>query len=180
MSGLTVFGVRFSAQSGCAVAIALALSVMASTAVAVEIGDVAPAIAQPALTGDAPHSLAGLKGKVVLVDFWASWCSPCLKSLPLYEGLRQEFGRSDFEILAVNVVEDQGDARAFLETHKVSYPVVYDGGGVVALAYGLKAMPSSYLIDRSGKVHARHAGFKEKDIDELRTQVRSLVAADAQ
>lgn len=173
---LSFAGFRFSVGEACAAALALALPL---AGFAIEVGEPAPAITQPALAGDTPHSLGELKGKVVLVDFWASWCSPCLKSLPLYEGLRQEFARADFEILAVNVDEDQADAKAFLETHKVSYPVVHDGAGVVALAYGLKAMPSSYLIDRSGRVHARHAGFKEQDLSELREQVRTLVAVDA-
>ena len=179
MRRICLSGFRFSTP-GFVAALGLAVCLAPLSVFAIEVGEPAPAIAQPALAGAAPHSLAELKGKVVLVDFWASWCSPCLKSLPLYEGLRQEFPRPDFEILAVNVDEDQADAQAFLKSHKVSYPVVHDGTGVVALAYGLKAMPSSYLIDRDGRVHARHAGFKEQDMAKLREQVRSLMAANAQ
>lgn len=179
MKQLPVVGCRLSAGRVQAWILGLLLAWLPLFAVAVEVGEAAPPIARPALAGEAPHTLAALQGKVVLVDFWASWCSPCLKSLPLYEGLRQEFGRADFEILAVNVDEDVADARTFLDAHKVSYPVVQDAAGTVALAYGVKAMPSSYLIDRNGKVHARHAGFKEQDMGKLREQVRTLVAADA-
>jgi|CXWL01.1.fsa_nt_gi thiol-disulfide isomerase/thioredoxin len=158
-------------------ALVFSLALACAPAQALEVGAPAPAIEQPPIPDMPPIKLADLKGKVVLVDFWASWCSPCLKSLPLYDALRKEFDRSDFEILAVSVDEEIEDARSFLATHPVSYPVVHDGGGVTALAYGLKAMPSSYLIDRAGVVHARHAGFKEADIDALRTEIQSLVKA---
>lgn len=154
----------------------LAAAFASAPAQSIEIGSTAPAISQPQVETGTPLSLESLRGKVVLVDFWASWCSPCLKSLPLYDGLRQEFARADFEVLAVNVDEDLADAKSFLDAHAVSYPVVHDGGGLVALSYGLKAMPSSYLIDRSGKVHAQHSGFKEKDIASLRAEIQALLA----
>lgn len=139
-----------------------------------EVGAPAPALSGPALTGDAQIDLSELRGRVVLVDFWASWCAPCLKSLPAYESLRAEFARADFEIVAVNVDEDPADARAFLSKVALTFPLLRDDGSLAA-AWAPKTMPTSYLVDRDGRIAHRHLGWREGDLDALRTQVQALI-----
>lgn len=148
---------------------------LSANAGAVEIGAPAPGINRPLLSGTANVDLQQLRGKVVMVDFWASWCAPCLKSLPLYESLRQEFAREDFEIVAVSVDEAAEDAQRFLGKHPVSFPVAFDDGGSIAAAWSPPAMPTSYLIDRDGIVRGRHLGFQPKDIDALRAEIDHMI-----
>ena len=139
-------------------------------------GEPAPPLVASELRSAEPVDLAALRGRVVLVDFWASWCAPCLKSLPLYQTLREEWPRADFEILAVNVDEDVADAHDFLSRVQVEFPIVHDDGRL-ASAWAPPAMPSAYLIDRDGRIHSRHLGFRPGDIDGLRNEVRNLIEA---
>lgn len=143
---------------------------------AVNIGDAAPSFALP-VVGDQGGKIDSrdLRGKVVFVDFWASWCGPCRQSLPLYATLRKEITRADFVIVAINVDENLADAKRFLQEHPVDYPVVRDPQGDVPSAFGVPGMPSSYLIDRDGIVRARHVGFEPKDLATLRRQIDQLL-----
>jgi peroxiredoxin len=154
---------------------ALSLLVSAGAAGAMEIGKPAPAFSARALAGDKNHSLAQYRGKVVFLDFWASWCGPCTTSLPMLEELRQEFPADAFQILAVNVDKDPGKARAFLARFPIGYPSVSDPEGKLPETYGLETMPSSYLIDRQGVVRYVHEGFRPKDIDEIRARIREVL-----
>ena len=120
-------------------------------------------------------SLKSLRGKVVYLDFWASWCGPCRQSLPLLNDLRKELRRKGFEVLAVNLDEEKSDAKAFLKQFPVSYPVLLDPKGKVPLKYDLPGMPTSYLIDRKGKIRKVHVGFKKQDMSKIRKEVMSLL-----
>jgi thiol-disulfide isomerase/thioredoxin len=148
-------------------------------AFAVEPGAPAPAFSLPTFDSAPAVSLADLRGKVVFVDFWASWCSPCRQSLPLYDKLRNDFAPADFVILAIGLDEDVADAKGFLAEHPVKYTTLQNPQGDVAKAFDLKGMPSSYLIDRAGVVRARHIGFEPKDIDVLKTQIADLLGKPA-
>jgi peroxiredoxin len=149
---------------------------VAATALAVEPGTPAPDFALRPFDATSPVRLSDYRGKVVLVDFWASWCAPCRQSLPLYEQLRAGFAAEDFAILAVNLDEDAADARAFLAQHPVKYITLQNPQGDIARAFGLKGMPSSYLIDRDGVVRERHVGFEPADIDTLKREIAALIA----
>ena len=96
--------------------------------------------------------------------------------MPQYQKLWDEFAREDFEVLAVNLDEDKGDALAFLKRYPLKFLLVRDAEGAVATAYALKGMPSSYLIDRQGVLRSRHVGFKMKDLAPLRSKIQELVA----
>lgn len=142
---------------------------------ALEPGDNAPDFRLPLLTQKGQLSLSSYRGKVVYVDFWASWCGPCRKSLPLLNGLRSELKGKGFEVLAVNLDEDIQDARTFLEDFPVSYPTLYDGAGKTPEAFGLRGMPTSYLIDRKGRIQAVHQGFRPGDISSIQAEVTELL-----
>jgi len=154
------------------------LAVVAVPAAAgVQVGQPAPGIALPMLSGGGPGelSLESLRGKVVYLDFWASWCGPCRVSFPQLEQLRQELGPRGFEVLAINVDEFERDALGFLEEIPVSYPVVRDGTGVTPAAYGILGMPTGYLIDRSGTVRLVHQGYRKSDGAALRASIIELL-----
>ena len=151
-------------------------------AAGVQVGESAPQISLPLLTDDTSEvlSLDSLRGKVVYLDFWASWCGPCRLSFPQLEALRQELGPRGFEVLAVNVDEFAPDALRFLEDMSVSYPVVRDGAGETPALYGILGMPTGFLIDRAGTVRLIHQGYRKSDGAALREEIIALLGEAAQ
>jgi thiol-disulfide isomerase/thioredoxin len=132
----------------------------------------------PLLREGAPIRLEDYRGKVVYLDFWASWCAPCRVSLPLLEELRRQYQASGFEVIAVNVDENPEDALDFLKKYPVTYPIVRDPQQAVARLYDVPAMPTSYLIGRDGVVHAVKHGFKKNDMPKLNEAVAKLVKGE--
>lgn len=124
--------------------------------------------------------LAELKGQVVLLDFWASWCVPCRVSFPAVDALHKELGKKGFSAVAVNVDEQRKNADAFLEVRPHTMPVVFDPKGQAAEAFELKAMPSALILDRAGHVRFRHMGYTEKTIAQYRAEILQLLKEDAQ
>ncbi len=121
-------------------------------------------------------SLADYRGKVVLVDFWASWCLPCLESLPAYDRMRQEIGAKDFEIIAINVDEYTEDGLEFLAKHPVNYPVLADPEGDIGIPWGVRSLPRAFLLDREGRIVARHKRYKPGDEIKLKQDITELLA----
>jgi len=160
-------------------AAAILAAAAVGTALAVEPGAPAPAFRLPALDSHEQVGLADYRGRVVLVDFWASWCGPCRQSLPLYDQLRAGFPATDFAILAINLDEEAADAKAFLREHPVKYTTLQNPQGDIAKAFGLSGMPSSYLIDRDGIVRQRHVGFEPADVDALKREITTLIGQPA-
>jgi thiol-disulfide isomerase/thioredoxin len=142
---------------------------------AVQTGQKAPAVAGARLDGQGQLSLAQLKGKVVYLDFWASWCKPCALSLPALDGFRKEFPSKDFAVLAVNVDHDPALAKAFLSRRPVGYPSLFDPKGDLPVRFGVETMPTSFLIDREGVIRQVHRGFRKEDVPELRSAIQELI-----
>ena len=137
--------------------------------------------AAPASAVAAPHwpLLETYKGKVVLVDFWASWCSPCLQSFPWMNELQKHHSKDGFVVLAVNMDQDRALADAFLKKTPVDFRIEYDAAGTMATQFGVQAMPTSFLIDRSGRVRIRHDGFREKQRAEREVEIQQLLKEPA-
>jgi len=148
---------------------------LSTSVFAVSPGDIAPNFKLKNLATGKADTLKSYRGKVVYLDFWASWCGPCRQSLPLLNGLRKELKNKGFEVIAVNLDENLSDATDFLKQFPVTYPVLLDPNGKVPSHYNLPGMPTSYLIDRKGRIQKIHVGFKEKDIEDIRKSAISLL-----
>jgi Thiol-disulfide isomerase and thioredoxins len=162
------------------VPVLLSLVMNAVPAQALELGAPAPAFELPVLGAEesaASLTLESLRGKVLYVDFWASWCAPCRFSMPLLDALRKELQSEGaaFEVVAVNVDERIEDARSFLQQIPVSYLVVRDASGATPSAYELQGMPTGFLLDAHGQIRLIHPGFKRDDIDLIEAEARQLL-----
>jgi len=148
---------------------------LAAPVAALEQGDKAPDFSAPGVSGGT-ISLASYRGKVIYLDFWASWCGPCAQALPALDKLRQEFGADDFQVVAVNVDREPKLAQAFLKKRPVGYPSAIDPKGALPARFGVESMPTSFLIDRNGVVRHVQRGFRNGDVAPLREQIQELVA----
>jgi len=150
------------------------VTLSAPCAWSLEAGAPAPELNLPGLKEGV--NLAGLKGKVVYVDFWASWCGPCKQSFPFMNELQSKYGPQGFEIVAVNLDARRDDADRFLVDTPARFTVAFDAKGESAKRFEVKGMPSSYLIGRDGKVVALHKGFKEEDRKSLDSGIAQALA----
>lgn len=133
----------------------------------------APDIKLPGLQSEV--ELDALAGKVVYLDFWASWCKPCVKSFPWMKEMKVSYQALDFEILAINLDKDRKLADAFLKKMQVNFLVGFDPEGSTAVSYQLRGMPSSFLIGRDGKIYATHIGFRDKDKAKIEQAIKQLL-----
>lgn len=144
-------------------------------AAAVSVGQPAPEIEGRVVT-DAP-ALRHLRGRVVLLDFWASWCGPCKESFPWMNAMHDKFGAQGLQIIAVNVDRRREDAARFLARTPARFSIAYDPQGQAAAAYAVPAMPSSVLIGADGRVLKVHAGFRAEDTAALEAAIQSAIEA---
>lgn len=149
---------------------------LAAPAHAVRPGAAAPSFSLATAGGDR-IALAGLRGRVVYVDFWASWCVPCRRSFPWMNALQDRYASAGLSIVGVNVDKRPSDAARFLRDTPAKFAIVYDAPGVTPAAYDVRGMPSSYLIDRQGVVVAVEEGFHDDRKEALEERIRALVAA---
>ncbi len=142
---------------------------------ALEVGSQTPTCEATLLNDGQPLSLEPYKDKVLYVDFWATWCPPCKKSLPILNKLRDEFVDQGFEVIAINVDENTEDAKHFLKKFPVNYVVAVDPAGNCPAVYDVLAMPSSYFVDKQGVVRRIHLGFRSSDEAGIREEIISLL-----
>ena len=139
------------------------------------VGTTAPNFQLWDLNGN-PISLAEYRGRVVLVNFWATWCGPCRVEMPAMERLYREFNRKDFEILAVST-DPQGVAvtRPFKESLGLSFPILHDSDFRVGVAYGARTLPITFLVDRQGMIRHRIFGARDWESPEARQLIQILL-----
>lgn len=133
-----------------------------------------PQLVPPIVSADDDFDLEQFKGKVVYVDFWASWCIPCRASFPFMQNMAEKYGDS-LVITAINVDRKRSDADQFLEQFNVNFDIIYDPQGSLAESFDVKGMPTSYLYDRDGHLVGTHIGFKQKDIDKLEAAIVNVI-----
>jgi peroxiredoxin len=145
-------------------------------ALALEAGAAAPALAIPRLDNPVQAiTLASLRGNVVYVDFWASWCVPCRVSMPALDGLYKRNQARGFAVVGVSKDVSAAEAKRFLAKVAVTFPLAIDTGDAAARAFDVKAMPSGYLIDRKGVVRHVHRGFNDDSEAALEREIEILL-----
>lgn len=137
----------------------LAACVLLSGRAPVQAGWKVDAILPDLKAAGVKGALPDLDGKVVLVDFWASWCSPCKASFPVLNALQQKYAKAGLVILAINEDESPDAMRRFLQDHPVSFAVVHDVGHKVVESAAVESMPASFLVDRRGRIRHMHSGY---------------------
>ncbi len=155
----------------------LAMAILSAMPVAFAIASGSPM--PPCMTSTIGETktddLQRFKGQVLYVDFWASWCGPCAKSFPFLNEMHQQLKDQGLQIVAVNLDEEINEAKDFLAKYPANFTVVADASKQCAKDFGVKAMPSSYIIDRKGIVHHVHLGFRPGEAKELRALVEKLL-----
>ena len=136
-------------------------------------GDSLPDLKTFGLTGAFP---ADLKGKVVLVDFWASWCAPCKASFPVMDELQKKYGTNGFVVVAISVDEKKAAMGKYLSKNPVAFVTLHDSAQKLVAAADVATMPTSFLVDRTGKIRFVHTGFEpDKTKAEYVQQIESLL-----
>ncbi|TNF35504.1 MAG: redoxin domain-containing protein [Deltaproteobacteria bacterium] len=123
------------------------------------------------------HTLSEYQGKVVLLDFWATWCAPCVASLPLYDRWQQELGPQGFVVVAASVDEEDAPVADFAVKYAPNITVMRDAEGAAAGQLGLPKMPTAFLIGRDGRLIERHAGFDDAGAATLRDRIMAALAS---
>lgn len=146
---------------------------------AVTVGDLAPNFQLPASpdpqSGASNVHLADLRGKVVYLDFWASWCGPCKQSFPWMNEMQSRYGKQGLTVLAVDVDVHSDDARAFLAELAPGFRVAFDTQGVTPKQYAIRGMPTSILIGPDGKVLLVHNGFRTDETADVEAGIRQAL-----
>jgi peroxiredoxin len=119
---------------------------------------------------------AALAGKVVVVDFWATWCAPCKQELPVLQRLYERYAKQGLVVVAVSVDKDATNVRKFASELKLSFPVLHDAKHDVAGRFDPPRMPSSFIVDRKGIVRHVHAGYRAGDEAKLEAEIKALLA----
>jgi len=119
--------------------------------------------------------LTQLRGQVVMINFWASWCGPCRQEMPLLDKMYRKYKPAGFTLVGVNVETDPKDADGYLKATPVSFPILLDTENKVSQLYNVSAMPSTVLVDRKGVVRYVHHGYKAGDENEYLDRIRALI-----
>ena len=119
--------------------------------------------------------LSDYRGQIVYLDFWASWCQPCRKSFGWMNKMQSLYGKEGFKVIAINLDESREKANTFLKQVPAKFDVAFDPRGNTAKSYHIKAMPSSYIIDKHGNVVHANLGFRGNDEEKLEEKIRTLI-----
>lgn len=149
-------------------------SAFSSVALALEPGSKMPTAALKDLAGK-PIDPKDLAGKVVIVDFWASWCAPCKQELPALEALYKKYKAKGLVVLGVSVDNELANATALAKSLKLTFPSTHDAQHALANKFSPPRMPSSYVVDQKGIVRHVHAGFRAGDEADIEREVRALL-----
>lgn len=155
---------------------AVAVLTTASQAFALDLDEPAPDFTLKSNQGNNVR-LDDLKGEVVMINFWATWCGPCLQEMPLLDELYQKYESAGFTLLGVNV-EDAGDKTKvdqMMQELGVSFPVLYDVDSIASELYSVDAMPSTVFVDREGNFRYLHRGYKPGDEEGYKKVVQALI-----
>jgi thiol-disulfide isomerase/thioredoxin len=158
------------------IAFVILTSAACFTAHATDVGQPAPQFTLPTLQKDQATTLKQYAGKVIYLDFWASWCAPCRTSFPLLNKMHEKLKAKGFEVVAVNLDEDKANAEKFLKEFPISFTVLRDAKGEVSDEFVVESMPTSFIIDKQGVIQNIHHGFTSDDIKELEEKVTQLLA----
>jgi len=115
------------------------------------------------------------RGEVLFINFWASWCGPCRQEMPILDELHQRYQSAGFKVIGITIDEDTSKADAMLKKIPVSFPVLYDAESSVSELFDVDAMPTSVLVDRSGKMRFLHRGYKPGYEEDYRNQIKELI-----
>jgi thiol-disulfide isomerase/thioredoxin len=126
-------------------------------------------------TRDSSVSLDSLQGKVVYVDFWASWCGPCRQSFPWMKTMHERYGSKGLVVVAINLDKDRSAAESFLEKFPAPFTVAFDPSGKTAKEYKVWGMPTSYVVGKTGAIVSTHAGFDPKRAASVESEIATLL-----
>lgn len=135
----------------------------------------APDFSLPMINKEGKVDLKSLKGRVVYVDFWATWCPPCRKSFPWMEEMHTRYDKDGLTIVAISVDAKYELAEKFIQELNPSFISAHDPGKKVAKLYKLRAMPSSYLVDRSGNIISTHLGFRTSRSKKVESEIKAAL-----
>ena len=158
------------------IAMPILASILSINVYASEVGQPAPQFTLPTLQQDKSTSLQQYSGKVIYLDFWASWCAPCRTSFPLLNKLHQKLKDQGFEVVAVNLDEDKSKAEEFLKEIPVDFTILRDAQGEWSDKFVVESMPTSFIIDKQGVIRNIHKGFTSDDINEIEHKITELLA----
>jgi peroxiredoxin len=139
------------------------------------VGEATPSCTLTTMDGKPITDLQELHGEVIYVDFWASWCPPCVRSFPFMNQLEHEFKDQGLHIIGVNLDEKVTDAETFLDKYPVDFDIALDPNKQCVSDFGVMAMPTSYLIDRKGVIRHVHQGFRAGEAEKLRLAIEYLL-----
>ena len=153
----------------------LIFAVLLSVPALAQANEGEPAYLKAALLNGGDFDLSQHRGKIVMINFWATWCGPCREEMPHLQALYERYQSLGFTLLGVNVEEDSENAAAWLEETPVTFPILFDSENLATKLYDVVAMPSTVLIDRNGGIRFIHHGYQPGYEDEYQAQIRALI-----